>query len=67
MGSLMPGGLLTLTAGATVFLASEKASGFATGVSTTVDGGYLAHKSCVGILFHKIHFPFYLFPGKSMA
>lgn len=30
-------------AGATVFLASDKASGFVTGVSIPVDGGYLIH------------------------
>ena len=30
-------------AGATVFLASEKAAGFVTGVSIPVDGGYLVH------------------------
>ena len=30
-------------AGATVFLASDKASGFVTGVSIPVDGGYLVH------------------------
>jgi NAD(P)-dependent dehydrogenase (short-subunit alcohol dehydrogenase family) len=30
-------------AGATVFLASAKASGFITGVSIPVDGGYLVH------------------------
>lgn len=30
-------------AGATIFLASNKASGFVTGISIPVDGGYLAH------------------------
>lgn len=30
-------------AGATLFLASEKASGFVTGISIPVDGGYLVH------------------------
>jgi NAD(P)-dependent dehydrogenase (short-subunit alcohol dehydrogenase family) len=29
--------------GATLFLASSKASGFVTGISIPVDGGYLAH------------------------
>ncbi|MCP4754931.1 MAG: SDR family oxidoreductase, partial [Proteobacteria bacterium] len=30
-------------AGAALFLASNKASGFATGISIPVDGGYLIH------------------------
>ncbi len=36
-------GELADLAGATLFLASRKASGFVTGVSIPVDGGYLVH------------------------
>jgi NAD(P)-dependent dehydrogenase (short-subunit alcohol dehydrogenase family) len=36
-------GELADLAGATLFLANRKASGFVTGVSIPVDGGYLVH------------------------